>query len=399
MYTLRTYIKEKSLSILRNSRWTNIIWYCVPLLATLTKALRLSSRNNYLIYKGVLNHTLEKLNLYNYYPSEYFDKNHYGIVFSVLIWPFTFLPDVLGALLYQALQLWGLQYVIRKLPMDAFRQNILLFYLIFEAIANGQNLQTNTFIAFVMMGAFVWIENKEEGKAVFVTLLGTFIKIYGIVAAGLFFFVKNKWNYIRYGILSAAVLFLLPLLITNLDFIIQSYKDWYTELVIKNNANLNADNPYQNLSAIGLITRIAKPVMIPMTLIVIPAVILQLAPLVRFKNYSDIHFRLTFLSSLMLFIILYSTSTEASTHIIGAAGVGIWWLTKDQPFTNALLWFMLFVLILGTLSTTDLMPDYINMHFIRKYSLKALPYWMVWFACIYTMITKDYQTESIPVTS
>ena len=66
--------------------------------------------------------------------------------------------------------------------------------------------------------------------------------------------------------------------------------------------------------------------MIPMTLIVIPAVILQLAPLVRFKNYSDIHFRLTFLSLMLLsFIQHFYGSID---HIIGAAGVGIWWLYK-----------------------------------------------------------------------
>jgi hypothetical protein len=96
----------------------------------------------------------------------------------------------------------------------------------------------------------------------------------------------------------------------------------------------------------------------------------------------------------MLFIILFNTATEASTHIIGATGAGIWWLTQKDYDSKKILLFMLFVFVLGTLSTTDLFPKYVNYEIVRKYSLKAFPYLLVWLICIFQLCFSTFKTES-----
>jgi Glycosyltransferase family 87 len=384
-------LKKRIHQLLNNTLWINAIWYVVPLLAAFGKAIH--GANNYLIYKGVYAHTLQKTNLFDFYPNEYVDKNHYGIVFSLLIAPFTLLPNWLAILAYQAAQLFGLNYVIRKLPISEFKHNVILLFLLFEAVANCQNVQFNTFIAFVMVGAYIWIHNQNEFKAAFIIALGFFVKLYGIVGLGLFFFVKNKVRFILYLALSTTILYLLPLLITDFNFLNQSYIDWFVELKSKNGTNSDLDNIHQNMSAVGLFMKITHNSAFNVLYIVIPAFILQLIPIIRWQLHQNKVFQMLYLASLLMFIILFNTATEASTHIIGATGVGIWWMNQRDFKSRNMLIFMAFVFFLGTLSTTDLVPRYFNFDIVRKYSLKALPYLIVWFMCMYQLVLGKFTTE------
>ncbi len=377
---------------LQQSKWVNVIWYLIPLFAAFLKTF--NEVNNYLIYKGVYFHTLAKKNLFNFYPQEYADKNHYGIVFSLIIAPFTFLPDWLAVLCYQALQLFGLNYVIRKLPISIPKQNALLLFLLFEAISNCQNVQFNTFIAFIMVGAYVWIYKHDEFKAAFVTMLGFFVKLYGIVALGLFFFVKRKPKYILYLVLSSIIIYFIPLLVTDLKFINQSYIDWYVELQSKNGTNSELDNIHQNMSALGIFMKVTRNSTFNLLYIVIPAFVLQIIPMIRYKLFQNNVFQMHYLASLMMFIILFNTATESSTHIIGATGVGIWWLNQKNYKSTKMLVFIAFVFFLGTISTTDLVPHYFNVEIVRKYSLKAFPYLIVWCICIFQLVLEKFTLKT-----
>lgn len=378
---------KKRISILLNKNlYVSLIWFVIPLVATFIQTFYDNGINNYLIYKYVYLHTLEKKNLFAHYPSEYFDLNHYGILFSLIIAPFYYMPDRLAILIYQFLQLLGLHYVIRRLPFSEFKQNILLLFLLFEAIANCQNIQTNTFIGFIFVGAYVAITNKSELKAAFLIILGFLVKIYGIVALGLFFFVEKKVKFILGLLLFTVVLYFLPLLITDLDFLHQSYVSWFRELSVKNGSNTDLNNEHQNMSAIGIVMKVLQNNKFNILWIILPAFVLQIAPLLNFSFFRNTIFQLRYLAALMLFTILYSSSTETSTHIIGAIGMGIWWLTQKDYKSKNMLVFIVCCFFLGTISTTDLVPNYFNVEIVRKYSLKALPYWIVWFICIYQLI-------------
>ena len=393
MNTTKIVLKEKLNQLLHNKLWINSIWYVVPLLATLAKAFH--GANNYLIYKGVYAHTLQKTNLFDFYPNEYADKNHYGIVFSLLIAPFTLLPDWLAILAYQAAQLFGLNYAIRKLPISEYKHNVLLLFLLLEAVSNCQNVQFNTFIAFVLVSAYVWIYNQNEFKAAFITVLGFAVKLYGIVGLGLFFFIKNKIKYIGYLALSIVILYLLPLLITDFNFLNQSYMDWFTELKSKNGTNSDLNNIHQNMSAVGMFMKITQNSAFNILYIVLPAFILQITPMLRRHLFQNKVFHMHYLASLLMFIILFNTATETSTHIIGATGVGIWWMNQHNYKSKNMLIFIAFVFFLGTLSTTDLVPKYFNVEIVRKYSLKALPYLIVWFICMYQLFLHKFKINNL----
>jgi hypothetical protein len=84
-----------------------VLWFSLAVIAVLAE-LRRGSINNYLIFKNVYWHTLHERNLYAFYPNEYLDLNHYGPLFSLMIFPFAILPDWLGIILWAVLNAWVL---------------------------------------------------------------------------------------------------------------------------------------------------------------------------------------------------------------------------------------------------------------------------------------------------
>ena len=84
--------------------------------------------NNYLIFKNVFYNTLQERNIFSQYPDLFFDSNHYGVFFSLLIAPFAMMPDGFGAVLWNVAGTLVFLYAIYKLPI--FR--ISLFWLSFH---------------------------------------------------------------------------------------------------------------------------------------------------------------------------------------------------------------------------------------------------------------------------
>lgn len=70
------------------------LWLLLPVIASL---LKISKHNNYLIFRYVFWHTIEQKPLYAAYD-EYWDTNHYGPFFSLVIAPFALLPGWVGML-------------------------------------------------------------------------------------------------------------------------------------------------------------------------------------------------------------------------------------------------------------------------------------------------------------
>ena len=98
---------KKILDLGRKPNFVVILWFLVPFVAVLLEINRGDAYiNNYLIYKNVFWHTFHQQNLYSLYPAEYMDKNHYGPLFSILIAPFAFLPNFMGATLWAMLNVW-----------------------------------------------------------------------------------------------------------------------------------------------------------------------------------------------------------------------------------------------------------------------------------------------------
>ena len=85
---MKDRIKQLLHHPLLSNRWFLMgLWFIIAL-AGMLKYNR--SFNNFLIFRGVYWHTVNQTSLYTAYPAEYWDVNHYGPVFSLVIAPLLF---------------------------------------------------------------------------------------------------------------------------------------------------------------------------------------------------------------------------------------------------------------------------------------------------------------------
>ena len=188
------------------------------------------------------------------------------------------------------------------------------------------------------------------------------------------------------------VLIVLPMLYSSPQFIITSYGQWFENLVHKNEENIIGDQfaGHQDISVMGMIRRITQNLSFYNSYVLIPATLLIAAPLLRFKQYVNKNFRLSYLAIVLISVVIFSSSAESSTYVIAVCGISLWYIMNYQnnsKWVNALL---ILVFLLTILSPTDLYPAYIKDHFIRAYSLKSLPCFIIWIWLIVNLSLKDF---------
>jgi len=104
MNKIHQYIKDIKLfferPIFRNPKTLFFLWVIILPLVAWLKYILGNNANNFKIFRNVFWHTIGELPLYVKYTAEYYDINHYGVFFSLLIAPFAALPQWLGLLLW-----------------------------------------------------------------------------------------------------------------------------------------------------------------------------------------------------------------------------------------------------------------------------------------------------------
>lgn len=88
--------------------------------------LLIGKYNNYKIFEGVYWHAIEGLTLYGDHYPEYYDSNHYGVLFSLIIAPFALLPEWLGMILWIAGNTALLFYAISRLPLSSTQKSLFI---------------------------------------------------------------------------------------------------------------------------------------------------------------------------------------------------------------------------------------------------------------------------------
>lgn len=368
--------------LFENYRFITILWFTLALATVVQNVWIAGKFNNYLIFNGVFWHTLKQLPLYLPYPDEYFDANHYGILFSAIIAPFALLPKWIGCTLWIMANAAFLYWVIRQLPLSKKAIIAVLLIAAHDMYTAAAMQQFNISVIALLVGAFVFIERRQSHWATLLIVIGTLTKLYGIVGLAFFFFAKDKWRFIWSGLFWLIALFCLPMLYSSPDYVVSQYFDWYASLAEKNVSNLNTTTyNLQNLSLLGFLQRTG--IYNNNSIVILIGLGLFALPYLRIRQYKNLNFRLLLLASVSIFLCLFSTGTENSTYVVAYVGIGIWFMVSElHPKLKITL---LVLAMLGSLSPTDLFKP-LKEPYIIRYSLRAVPVTLVWLAIVYEML-------------
>ena len=360
------------------------LWLILGIVSALAK---MHAHNNFLIFRGVFWHVWNRTPLYTAYPEEYWDVNHYGPFFSLVFAPFAVVPEWLGLILWCVSLSLFLYVAIRRSNLTNRQQIFILWFCAHELLTALFMQQFNVAIAAIIVLAFFLIEKERDTEAAFFIVVGTLVKLYGIVGLAFFFFSKHKMRFVVALVVWGTVLFALPMLISSPEYIIGQYHDWFVCLTEKNGENL--DSIAQNISLLGMVHRTTGLAFSDLWLI-IPGLLLFGIPYLRLSQYQHKAFRQTLLASVLMFVVLFSTGSESSGYIIALVGVVIWYTAVPWQRNGWDIALMIFVFVLSSLSPSDLFPAYLRKEWVQPYALKALPVTLVWLKLCWEMAIKDY---------
>ena len=361
---------------LRPRSWDGwlLVLYVVTVLAIVIYQGAFAIDNNFAVFRASFRHLVAGRDLYADYPLEYADEFKYSPTFALLFAPFSLLPVLLSLLLWSLLNVLSLFYAVRKLVPG--RDGAIVLALIYlEVVRATQRAQANTLIAALMILAYLAFDRRRHVAAVAAIASGTFIKIFPIAALALAVFQARRGRVALSFAAAIVVGALLPLLVTSPSGLVAQYASWYA--IEARDALANAGGSGAGLyGGVMYQLRLWLGVNWPNWPVQLVGVIAQLAPLARRQCWGDTDFRLRYLCSLLVFVVIFNHQSESPSFVIAVTGVAVWFVTSARrPFDVALIALTLLVV---SVSSTELVPHSLQRDIFVRYRLKTVPCMLVW---------------------
>lgn len=363
-------------------------WLIMALIPWLSRWLRDVFDLDYSIFYHSFWHAWQQMPLYIIYPE---DGNYflYGPLFTVLMAPLAVLPYQLGRLLWMLIITVVPFWSIRKTCFTRYQQVFILWFVAAEAYLCTLDSESNSLILAILIFSFYLIDKEEDRWAALLIALGTTTKLFGIVGLAFLPFSHHKLKLIGWTAAWTAILLVLPMLVFGVDYISQQYVAWYDVLVHKNDLNQFAAG--QNVSLLGIVRKVSGCATYSDLWLMIPGMVLFALPYLRFKQYQHAAFRQTILASVLMFIILFATSSENYGYIIAMTGVAIWYTAAPWKRSKWDVALMVLAFIFTSMSSSDLFYKPLWREVIKPYSLKALPVTIIWLKLTYELCKRDYE--------
>ena len=400
------------------NKWTLFsLWM---LMVVISVGLHMHNFNNFLIYKFTFWHAWDQKSLFAAYPEDHYDVNHYGPIFSLIMAPFAVIPSLwAGVFLWHlalALFLW---WAIQESTLTT-RQKVAVIWLTAHEMLNALGMsQFNVATAAMILLSFSAIHRGKDMWSAFWIVLGTLVKLYGIVGLAFFFFAKCKTKFVMWLVVWTLVLVALPMPLFGPDYVAGQYVEWIRCLGEKGQENLLSD--FQNISLLGMVRKVGYALTAGLPAyyevfesagkqydasnwwvstwndlwIIVPALMYSALPWLRIKQYQAHSFRLMCLALVLMIVNILSTGSENSSYIISMLGVSIWFFAVPWKRGRLDVALLVFCFILTSLSPTDLFPGDVRYYCIRPFALKSLPVTIIWLKLVWEMCTKDYREDVV----
>ena len=381
-----SYIKR----LLTDFRFLFTVWLVMAIVPWLRIWLQDKFDLDYSIFYHSFWHAWQQMPLYIIYPE---DGNYflYGPLFPLLMAPLAVLPYQLGRLLWMLIITFVPYWSVRKSLLTTRQQLFMLWFIAVEAYTCILDSESNSLILACVMFTYLLTEKEKDCWAGFLIALGTVTKIYGIVGLAFLPFSRHRLKFLGWTAAWTVILLVVPMLTFGPEYVIREYHEWYDVLVHKNNLNQFAAG--QNISLLGIVRKVSGCATYSDLWLLIPGLIVFALPYLRFNQYKHQAFRMAVLSSVLMFVVLFSTGSESYGYIIAMGGVAIWYTTAPWHRNRFDIALMTFAFIITSMSPSDLFPTVVWRELIKPYSLKALPVALIWFKLSYELCTRNYNIE------
>lgn len=322
---------------------------------------------NFEIFRAASRHLLAGEDLYAEWPAEHVDRFKYSPMFALLFAPFSWLYWPLALFLWSALNVVVLFYAIESL-LPARAALVALAFLLLEVLRAMQNAQSNALVAGLIVLAFLALERQRVWRAAVAIITGASVKIFPLAALSFAIPRRRVWRTGVAAVAAGVVTLLVPLLVTPPATLAAQYRSW--------RAVESSDAQQRWFSVMELLHRWVGASW-PNWPVQVAGTLLLLAPLVlRRERWDERRFRVLYLCSVLLYVVLFNHQAERASYTIAFAGIAVWFASEPRATWRTALFALAFVTI--TLMST-LIPGAPKSPTAMLYRL-ALPSLLIWIA-------------------
>ena len=384
--------KDKILEFIQNKKVIFTAVIIVAIIASLQKYFQQHGNPGcYLIYKHAYLNILAHKDLYTLNPNLDIDYFLYPPPFTFIVIPCALLPDILGCVLWNLIGLSLMLWAVYLLPIKNSRKTLFVAILFFDLLSSMQNFQANVLVAALILMTFVTFERNKSLYPALCCAVGFFTKIFGLGFAIIFLFYKKKFKFLVVLSLLMVIIFVLPMLLIGFDthYFAFVYKRWIWSLGLDTTSNINFTGILKSWFGINLLES-SIPVLSPVQIV---ALFLAAIPLVRIKQYKELEFRLLYLASLFIWVVIFNPKAESPSYIIAMTGVAVWFTSQEiKPWKIAVL---AFAILFTSLSSTDLFPKPVRQNFCTPYGIKAVPCILIYFIAFFQLCFNKFSKTVI----
>ena len=333
------------------------------------------SDNNFLIFDATFRNLRAGRDLYAPHPDQYVDLFKYSPAFAVLFAPISMMPDTLGLVVWDAVNTMLLAVAIVKLLPDR-RGDAVLALTFLEMFGSMQHSQSNSLLAALIILAFLALESGRQLGAAVALAIGTAVKIFPI--AGVAMALPHPRR-ARFAVVFALVLIVvlgLPFLAVSPHEVKAQYASWMTLLPRDAVADTVAGRGMHTGGVYELAHLWFGVRSSPFGSEIVGVALLLLPLVARFRRWGDADFRLRFLCSLLVFLVIFNHRSESPSFVIAMAGIAIWFvISAPDALTITVIVATVAIVSIGASSAV---PNAVRIGVVMHYRLKTLPCAVAW---------------------
>lgn len=300
------------------------LYAITAIVATVVCAARLC--NNFLIFRAAFDHLRSGADLYALHPSEHADLFKYSPTFALFMAPFRALPYTPALLIWNLLNVLLIYLGLRLTLAPSERLGAIQLTGI-GLITTVDGTQSNGLVASAIVLAFAALERNRLRLAAVAIGSGILIKLFPAAALALAAPRRDRVRLAAAFVVIMAAMVAMPLVLTSAPTLIAQYRSWYA------------------MGAVDALDRGASVMRLlhdflgydgPNWVIQLGGTALLLLPLAR-GQWADAEHRKLFLSSLLVYSVIFNHKAEQPSFIIAVVGVAIWYAVRARSLARDVL--------------------------------------------------------------
>jgi len=354
----------------RTFNWPLAVYLLAILLVTLQKGVITGHAGNYMLFRETFHRLISGRDIYSPPPGEIRDFL-YSPSFALLFAPFAIWPFALGLLLWNGVNALAVYYGLTRL-LPAREARLALAIVLLDVVRSLQAAQSNALVAGLILVAFVALERGREATAATAVVTGALIKVYPIAAATFAIFAPpppaRRVRFLAWSLGIGLALAALPLLVLSPAAVVAVYREWF--------AILQRDTVLQGQSVMRILSDWFA-IAVPNWTIQLAGTVLLLLPVaLRRDLWADGRFRRLFLSSMMVFLVIFNHQAESPSFVVATCGIAIWYVSSRREWWRTAL--LAFTLVAVTVSHLFFFPHQFYHDVIKSHALDAFACALVW---------------------